>query len=91
MSETSARGPNGASRNGRAARNEAALVDDYARLQGLEREYVMLTRVCGVLVERLLAITGARAVEISDETIAAARGTRAWRDTSRDVVLITAG
>jgi len=90
MGETGAR-PGRSDGSDRSAYIEDALVTDYARLQALEREYVMLTRVCSVLVERLLAITGARAVEISDDVIAHARGTKAWRDESRDVVLITVG
>lgn len=72
----------------RAAAAHPADLDLPGLLQ-TQRDYDALTRVFSVVVERLLDLTGGRAIEMSDEAIERARGTRAWRDESRDLVMIT--
>lgn len=62
---------------------------ELARLTRVESEYNALTRVFAVVVEQLLTLTGGDAVEVTDEAMREAGGTKAWRDASRDVVLIT--
>lgn len=66
----------------------AADLDEIRALRQYEREYHAAMLVIGVLVERLLSVTGGDAVEIADTALTGAPRLRAWRDSDRASVSI---